>query len=158
MIIRIAVVLAIAAQGAACTSGVQRALGMEKNQPDEFAVVRRAPLVRPPEYNLRPPRPGEARPQELQPQQQAQAAIFGESLDPEDASGEALFLERAGALYVEDSVRALVDAEESAIVRKSPEVVEHILYADPGDNALNDVATGGKRPEIDPARGLPGVF
>ena len=33
-------------------------LGFEKSAPDEFAVVKRAPLTLPPEYGLRPPRPG----------------------------------------------------------------------------------------------------
>ena len=30
-------------------------LGYNKNPPDEFNVVRRAPLILPPEFNLRPP-------------------------------------------------------------------------------------------------------
>ena len=35
---------------------------MGKRSPDEFAVVRRAPLILPPDYGLRPPRPGETGP------------------------------------------------------------------------------------------------
>jgi hypothetical protein len=35
---------------------------MGKRSPDEFAVVSRAPLILPPDYGLRPPAPGEARP------------------------------------------------------------------------------------------------
>lgn len=47
----------------ACARGtVQDALGMGKRSPDEFAVVSRAPLILPPDYGLRPPAPGEARP------------------------------------------------------------------------------------------------
>jgi len=38
---------------------------------DEFAVVTKAPLIMPPDYNLRPPRPGAARPQEQSERQQA---------------------------------------------------------------------------------------
>lgn len=39
-------------------SNVKKTLGMERNQPDEFAVVERAPLTMPPNFNLLPPRPG----------------------------------------------------------------------------------------------------
>ena len=39
----------------ACGGSVQEALGGGARAPDEFQVVRRAPLVLPPDYNLRPP-------------------------------------------------------------------------------------------------------
>ena len=45
----------------------KNALGLNKVVPDEFRVVTKAPLVVPPDYALRPPAPGEPRPQELQP-------------------------------------------------------------------------------------------
>lgn len=34
-------------------------LGLQKKAPDEFAVLRHAPLSLPPDFNLRPPKPGE---------------------------------------------------------------------------------------------------
>ena len=37
---------------------------MDRVGPDEFAVESRAPLTLPPDYELRPPSPGAARPQE----------------------------------------------------------------------------------------------
>ena len=37
---------------------MQQTLGLGKRAPDEFRVVRRAPLVIPPDYGLRPPEPG----------------------------------------------------------------------------------------------------
>lgn len=43
---------------AGCDTTVQEQLGLGKRAPDEFQVVRRAPLVVPPDYALRPP--GEA--------------------------------------------------------------------------------------------------
>jgi hypothetical protein len=45
------------------TRTVQETLGVGKRAPDEFQVVRRAPLVLPPDYNLRPPQPGASGPQ-----------------------------------------------------------------------------------------------
>jgi len=39
--------------------GISDKLGLEKRAPDEFAVVRNAPLSLPPDFHLRPPKPGE---------------------------------------------------------------------------------------------------
>ena len=90
-------------------------LGLNKSSPDEFKVVSRAPLSIPPEFNLRPPQPGQARPQEGTVQQQARTAIFratdnqGRSLDeviPDDGRsvGERSLLRSAGAEIREDAV------------------------------------------------------
>jgi hypothetical protein len=35
------------------------AIGLEQKGPDELAVIKRPPLILPPDYNLRPPRPEE---------------------------------------------------------------------------------------------------
>jgi len=63
----IALTAGLAALGgslAGCQSAAA-ALGMTKVVPDEFRVVTKAPLTVPPDYSLRPPAPGEPRPQEL---------------------------------------------------------------------------------------------
>jgi len=39
-------------------SSTSRALGLKKSTPNEFNILTKAPLVIPPEYNLRPPEPG----------------------------------------------------------------------------------------------------
>ena len=45
----------------ACESGgVRESLGLTRDAPDEFSVVSRPPLSLPPDFSLRPPRPGEA--------------------------------------------------------------------------------------------------
>jgi Protein of unknown function (DUF3035) len=70
---------------AACARGsVQNALGMGKRSPDEFAVVSRAPLILPPDYGLRPPRPGESRPGVDTPSEQARARLVGQATPPAD--------------------------------------------------------------------------
>jgi hypothetical protein len=61
---------------------VQDALGMGKRSPDEFAVVSRAPLILPPDYGLRPPRPGESRPGVDTPSEQARASLVGRTPEP----------------------------------------------------------------------------
>ena len=56
-------------------SDLKRTIGLEKSSPDEFAVESRAPLTMPPDFELRPPQPGAARPQEATPGQQARQLI-----------------------------------------------------------------------------------
>ena len=50
--------------------------------PDEFAVVPRAPLSLPPDYGLRPPRPGAARPQEATAEQLGRKVVVGDRAAP----------------------------------------------------------------------------
>jgi hypothetical protein len=59
-----AVCLAGALALSGCT-GVKRAIGLDPTMPDEFEVVQRAPLTIPPDFDLRPPKPGAPRPQEV---------------------------------------------------------------------------------------------
>lgn len=114
------VAVALAALGAAgCTSGPRT--------PDEFRVVRKAPLTVPPEYNLRPPTPGSARPQELAPDQQARVAVFGTDLGAGASEGEKAFIAAAGADAIDRSVRAQVDFDSAQILRKNRGFADAIL-------------------------------
>lgn len=54
---------------------LRRAIGLEHTMPDEFAVESRAPLTIPPDFDLRPPRPGAVRPQEKTADQAARQAL-----------------------------------------------------------------------------------
>ena len=49
--------------------------GGKKVSPDEFKIVSHSPLTMPPNAELRPPRPGEPRPQEVSPTDQAKEAL-----------------------------------------------------------------------------------
>lgn len=60
---------------AACGDDLSRTIGLSRDAPDEFTVTTRAPLSMPPDYALRPPRPGASRPQELSERQQAEATL-----------------------------------------------------------------------------------
>ncbi len=62
-----------------CGEEMRKSLGLGKNAPDEFQVVRRAPLSLPPDFQLRPPQPGAARPQEGSTTDQARSAVLGQS-------------------------------------------------------------------------------
>ena len=95
--------------------------------PDEFRVVRKAPLTIPPEYNLRPPAPGTSRPQELEPDAQARLAVFGADIGRDASEGEKLLVKSAGGDTLDRSVRAAVDYDSAQILRKPRSFTDQIL-------------------------------
>lgn len=94
-----------------------------KKAPDEFAVVKRAPLEMPPDYNIRAPRPGAPRPQEATTDSMARQAILGEEATRSIArqsgvsEGEAVLLQKTGAANASPSIRARVDAETAELIK-----------------------------------------
>lgn len=70
-------IVAVSLLGGCARGTVQDALGMGKRAPDEFAVVKRAPLIVPPDFDLRPPDPGAPRPQIGRTSDQARVALTG---------------------------------------------------------------------------------
>lgn len=122
-----ALALIVAAAATSGCSTVSSALGQGKVAPDEFRVVTRAPLTLPPDYSLRPPAPGEARPQELQPDAEARAAIFGSDIAQGATGGERAIVASAGATSVDANVREQVDYEGSGIVHRSENFADRLL-------------------------------
>src|SRR4051794_10214234 len=55
--------------------GMRTVFGLDQVGPDEFAVESRAPLLIPPDFNLRPPQPGATRPNEATASDRARQVI-----------------------------------------------------------------------------------
>jgi hypothetical protein len=112
---------------------MSKSLGGGKSVPDEFRVVTKAPLVIPPDYALRPPRPGDPRPQEMRPDEDARAALFGRDTGAEASEGEKLLVTKAGASAVDPKIRDQVDLEGAALVRKNESLADRIInFGKPG--------------------------
>jgi hypothetical protein len=75
--LRAALALAVAATALTGCDTLRSAAGMDKSAPDEFAVTTKAPLVIPPDYNLQPPRPGAVPTNQVDPNDAAETALFG---------------------------------------------------------------------------------
>jgi hypothetical protein len=118
-----------------CTD-LRRALGMEKVIPDEYAVVSRAPLAIPPDYGLRPPRPGARPTQEPSMSDQARQTVFraGDqqaSLPGANASmsvGEEAFLKKAGAGTANPDIRDVVNQENTAGPEVEKSFVDSLVF------------------------------
>ena len=120
---------------AGCTS-TRQALGMTKVTPDEFRVVTKAPLVVPPDYALRPPAPGEPRPQELQPESAARAALLGEREAAGRSQGEQLLVAKAGVDRADPLIRYVVDDEFGDIAHKEKSFADTVMFwRDSGSSA-----------------------
>ncbi|MHC4066595.1 MAG: DUF3035 domain-containing protein [Planctomycetota bacterium] len=107
-------------------SGVQEQFSLTSTPPDEFKVTTRAPLAVPPDFNLRPPAPGEPRPQEGTATQQAKQVIFRASDNADPALyeampgdgrtlGERALLVEAQADQSQSDIRQVVERESKTL-------------------------------------------
>jgi hypothetical protein len=169
-----AAVLTAALALSAC-SGVRRAVGADKVTPDEFRVVTKAPLVVPPEYNLRPPAPGEPRPQDLVPEDLVGTSAYSGYEASTASDAEQLLVAKLSTGSTEPTIRAQIDADNS-VVQKRRGFANRILFWRGGDVAdeneptreaaadeierrarLGLAATGERPVEINARGKLPGL-
>jgi Protein of unknown function (DUF3035) len=112
--------------------------------PDEFRVVKKAPLVVPPDYSLRPPEPGQGLPFEVDPTRAGTASAFGSDIGRNASAAERALVAAAGANAVSPVVREQVDWEQSRVIRKSSTVSERVMtWEGSEEGAPADSATGG---------------
>jgi hypothetical protein len=128
-----------------CSDRGGNILGFEKSAPDEFAVVRRAPLTLPPNYGLRPPRPGAARPQAVSARSEAKRSLIGSQTKKQktrrnvkaeqqrrigDRSGsEVALLKRTGAINVDPEIRDVINREAAgAASEEDTSFVDTLLF------------------------------
>lgn len=115
----------------------------KKTSPDEFKIVSHSPLTMPPNADLRPPRPGEPRPQETSPtdqakealspamagrvQQQASAAGKPRAGNPGDAS-EAALVAKASKGGVDPNIRATVNRDARTIGDQDKSWIDSLIF------------------------------
>jgi hypothetical protein len=157
-----------------CGDSTKRALGLSRTAPDEFAVVKSAPLSQPPDFKLRPPRPGAERPGVATPREQARQAIFRGDQDtasvrregpsttaaPQEAvsqrsTGESAFLARAGADSIDPDIRSKIDREASLLADADLNFVQKLLDFKPDNDEVVDAAAESRRLRENQALGQP---
>ncbi len=145
MIQRILVATALLLALDAC-EGFKSQMGLTKQAPDEFRVTSQAPLSLPPDYNLRPPQPGAARPQEDTVQQQAEKIVVGSSGGSGYSIGNSIFaingaapvatrspgemalLSSAGADQADPNIRAVVDRETAVFNEQNSTFLDALIF------------------------------
>jgi hypothetical protein len=109
---------------------------LEKTVPNEFDVVSNAPLAIPPDFNLRPPRPGEAPSQSVPATVQAKETIFragGDKgpmpgADAQMSPGEDDILRAAGAQNAPGDIRQVVNEEATEAQPFNKDFVDRLVF------------------------------
>ncbi len=141
-----------------CGGDTAKILGFEKEAPDEFQVVSRAPLSLPPDYGLRPPEPGAGRPQEQTPRGEAEGVLFGDEEPPQESGtasqvslrsnrnssgpvlagstgnvivhtpGDAAFLDKLDVDAAIPDIRAILSDENAILALEDEELIDDLVF------------------------------
>jgi hypothetical protein len=138
----------------ACGQGVKKSLGLERNVPDEFAVVERAPLTLPPNYQLVAPTPGASRPQEVSPTNTARGLVLrSEPSAPKAVSGlsgaENALLNKAGFTEANPNIRTQLSGDKNVNEDPNRPVIEKI-----GLRGNDDITKGKALDAVEEAKRL----
>ena len=160
---RLATLLLLCVGLSACGDyGPRQFFGLDKNPPDAFTVVSRAPLTLPPDFGLRPPKIGQVRPNETSVVAQARTTVFGidtgglssdkaaqlDRLSGERSPGEAQLLKMAGAVGVDPSIRDTINTESEKVARENRNIVEQLVFWKPYDAAGVPVDAAGEQKRL----------
>ena len=118
-------------------SGLRNLAGLQKKSPDEFAVTTKAPLVIPPDFNLRPPMPGAPPANSVAPTATAEQALFNTSDAQTVANGmrgnysmaEKLLMANAGVQNSDPAIRARINGDQRAVQNADKSFTDRILGA-----------------------------
>ncbi len=131
---------ALAAAGLSLTGceSIRDAAGLTKQSPDEFAITTKAPLIIPPEYNLRPPHPGAPPTNQTSPSEDAQTALFTSQSTAPSAGGysqaEQQLLAKAGATGADDSIRRRIAADAASSEDTDESLSDELLFGSSNPN------------------------
>lgn len=128
-------------------SEIQKAVGNTKQAPDEFAVVARPPLSVPPNFALRPPTPGEPRPQERDVTKSAERLVLGNGTRStvsgtagnvpasapstavsRETPGEAKMRQLLNTASAEPGIRQTVNRETSTFLYEEEYLIDNLLF------------------------------
>jgi len=113
--------------GLSACSSATKALGITKNSPNEFNILTKAPLVVPPEYNLRPPQIGTSSADNNYSQKAAREALIGDIDAAEPSRGEVVLMSKAGVGKANQEIRLEIDGSNS-VERKTENFSDRVLF------------------------------
>ena len=118
---------ACAAMGLSACNTTTKALGLTKNAPNEFNILTKAPLVVPPEYNLRPPQIGTSSAENNYSQKSAREALIGDIDAAEPTRGEVVLMSKAGVGRANQEIRLEIDGV-NGVERKTEGFTDQVLF------------------------------
>jgi len=162
----------------------RKAFSSDKTAPDEFAVFSRPPLSLPPQYKLRPPKPGAAFQRGDLTSTIAKRAILSQAvktqaaqLPPKGSPGVIALLRNTGGLNATSDIRATINEESSILSTQDQRFVDKLIFWVDEKNegatvvdakkeqkriqktqALGQPITEGKTPDVKIKRGRKGLL
>lgn len=138
--IYLAAVAGLAMTVAGCES-FREAAGLTKVSPDEFAVATKAPLIIPPDYNLRPPKPGATPTNQGSPTDTAEDTLFGDPPPVTSNRGqlsvaEQNILAKAGVRNSNNMIRQKIAADNRAMQAADESFTNKLLFASSSDSSV----------------------
>lgn len=130
---------------AACGS-MQDAMGLSKRSPDEFAVVRRQPLIIPPDYGLRPPQPGEVGPQVATAGDRTRAALTGRDAPAGTTAADGLLAEPLPSGRAPSQGEAALLSRAGQAAASGPSLAERVLAAPAASDGTLEVLDRAQTP------------
>ena len=146
--------------------GLKKQIGFSKTAPDEFTVVTKAPLILPPDFNLRPPQLGAPGPKDIEAQELARRALIrsGREVDISESPkrrhtgsrSEALLLQKAGADKADPKIRSVIRSETLAVTERDSAFINKLMFWGKGaEESLVDAKGEAKRLRDAAAKGIP---
>ena len=133
-VLRVGVLSAVALSLIGCES-LREAAGITKEPPDEFAVVTKSPLVIPPDFNLKPPKPGAAPTNQVSPTVAAQSALFGDdavaaaaAIPGNFSAEERVVLANSGGATADPSIRKQIASDEKQMEATDDSFTDTLLF------------------------------
>ncbi|HEY3637604.1 MAG TPA: DUF3035 domain-containing protein [Rhizomicrobium sp.] len=162
-LLRVAVLSAAALSLIGCET-IREAAGVTKEPPDEFAIVTKSPLVVPPDFNLKPPKPGAVPTNQSSPTQSALAALYGDDMVAAAAAipgsfspEERIVLANTGGAKSDPSIRKQIAADEKQMEATDDSFTDQLLFqsADPYKGTPVNADAEAARIEAAKAQGQP---
>jgi hypothetical protein len=142
-LLRGCVLLGVACALSSCNS-IRDAAGLNKTPPDEFAVVTKAPLIIPPDYNLHPPKPGAPPLNQVAPTTAAQEALYSNdpsaianSISGDYSEAEKLLLANSGGAVASSSIRRTIAADNTKAEDTNSSLTDRLLFGDSADTSAD---------------------
>lgn len=170
LVARLSILAGAATMLIGCQS-IREAAGVTKSPPDEFAVVTKAPLVIPPDFNLRPPKPGAPPTNQSSPTASAEAAltdtdpsVVAAGLPNTYSPGEKTILANTGAATADHGIRMQIAADTKSMATASDSFTDDLLFRSKPDpnkghpldaDAEHDRIVAQKTDGQTPVQGLP---
>ena len=112
-----------------------KAFGGKKSSPDEFVVYKRPPLSQPPDFGLRPPTPGIARPRSKSTTDIARDALLGRSVPTKsqqqkmaNTPGLKALIESTGGNVSDPDIRKKINQETSILADEDQRLVDKMIF------------------------------